>query len=165
MANSGAPGGNKQGPIKKPWLKCGEVGTYAELNKKKAQEKPDPPRFERDHVPSQAAMLKGAKKYMRGLTPAEATCVENGLTNQALAIAIPYGKHRKHSRTCGSKNTDKKIKDDSKDLNKAAEKDLRKMQKALKGTKCAKEYAKAAKEVRTQDHEALMKKVVEKCTS
>lgn len=164
MANSAKPGGNKQPPAEKPWLKCGELGTYAELNEKKAQEKPDPPKWERDHVPSQAAMLKAAQKDMVGLAPAEITCVENGLSNHALTIAIPYGKHRKHSRTCGSKrNTPKQIDKDAEDLDSAARKDLLRMQKNITPS-CAEAYREAAKAIRKQDHKKLIKDTIAKCT-
>ncbi len=157
---------NQQAPTTKPWLKCGELGTYAELNEKKAQEKPDPPKWERDHVPSQAAMLKAAQNEVDflGLTGPEVTCIENGLSNHALTIAIPYGKHRKHSRTCGSKrNTPKQIDEDAADLDSAARKDLLRMQKNITPG-CAEAYREAAKEIRKQPHKKLITDTIAKCT-
>lgn len=166
MANSAKPGGNKQPPAKKPWLKCGEVGTYAELNKKKAQEKPDPPKFERDHVPSQAAMLRAAQKRFDfgGFTTEQVTCIENGLTNNALVIAIPYGKHVKYSRTCKGRNKPSQIEEDSEDLDSAARKDLLRLQKKMTG-KCAEAYREAARQVRAQPHNKVIDDTVTKCTA
>lgn len=152
---------NKQPPTTKPWLKCGEVGTYAKLNNKRAK-----PKFERDHVPSAAAMLKAAKKHKKGMSPDKLACVKRRLKDQALTIAIPKGLHRGTSRTCGSRNTKTQIKTDSEGLNSASNKDLAKIQKKLDGPPqhaCADAYREAAKEVRAQDHEALIKKVVAEC--
>ena len=157
-ANAGKPGGNKQPPSKKPWLKCGEVGSYAKLNKKRAK-----PKFERDHVPSAAAMLRAAKKSNPGMLANKLACVKRKLKAQALTIAIPKGLHRGTSRTCGSRNTKAKIKEDSEGLKSAANKDLKKIQEKLNGSSCADAYREAAKEVRAQDHEALIKKVVSEC--
>ena len=166
-ANSGTPGGGtKQSPSKKPWLKCGEVGTYAKLNNKRAK-----PKFERDHVPSHASMLKAAKsppigRY--GMTNAQKKCVKGKIKDRALTIAIPKGMHRGFSRTCGSRNTVAKIKSDASGLNSAANKDLRQIQKKLDGppkSPCADAYREAAREVRQQDHAGLIKKAIKECTS
>src|SRR5262245_48158814 len=150
----------KQAPTDKPWLKCGEVGTYAELNKKRAK-----PKFERDHVPSHAAMLKAAKSYKRGMSPAKLKCVKAHLKDQALTIAIPKSLHRGYSRTCGSRNNTSQIKQDAGNLNSATNKDLGRIQRRLDSTEspCAEHYREAAKQVRAQDHEALIKKVVDEC--
>ena len=153
--------GVKQGPSNKPWLKCGEVGTYAQLNKKRAK-----PKFERDHVPSAAAMLKAAKKGNPGMSANKLACVKRKLKSQALTIAIPKGVHRGTSRTCGSRNNKAQIKKDSEGLNSATNKDLNKIQKKLDGppkSPCADAYREAATDVRAQDHEGLIKKVVKEC--
>ena len=158
--NSAKPGGNKQPPSTKPWLKCGEVGTYAELNKKRAK-----PKFERDHVPSHASMVKAAKSYKRGMSPAKLKCVKSRLKDQALTIAIPKSVHRGYSRTCGSRNNATQIKQDAGNLDSAANKDLGRIQRHLdaKDSPCAEHYREAAKQVRAQDHDALIKKVVAEC--
>jgi len=154
---------NKQAPTAKPWLKCGEVGTYAELNKKRAK-----PKFERDHVPSHASMMKAATSSPagRGMTTAQKKCVKSKLKDRALTIAIPKSVHRGYSRTCGSRNNATQIKTDSKDLDSAANKDLRRIQAHLDGKEspCAEAYRAAAKEVRAQDHEGLIKKCIAECT-
>jgi len=162
MANSAKPGGNKQAPTSKPWLKCGEVGTYAELNKKRAK-----PKFERDHVPSHAAMNKAAQSSprMRNASKAVRKCVKSHLKDKALTIAIPKSVHRGFSRTCGSRNSATQIGGDAKDLDRAANKDLAKIQAHLDGKEspCAAAYREAAKEVRKQDHKQLIKEAIDKC--
>jgi hypothetical protein len=154
-------GGHKQAPSDKPWLKCGEVGTYARLNNKRAK-----PKFERDHAPSAAAMLMAAKKYKKGMSADKFACVKRRLKDQALTIAIPKSLHRGTSRTCGPRNKKAQIKTDSEGLSSATNKDLAKIQKKLNGPPkhaCADAYREAAKQVRAQPHEALIKKVVAEC--
>jgi hypothetical protein len=162
VANSGKPSGNRQPPTAKTWLKCGEVGTYAQLNKKRAF-----PKFERDHVPSAAAMRNAAKKAKRGMSPAKLKCVNNRLKEKALTIAIPTTTHRRFSRTCGSgRNTSKQINNDGDNLSRAANKDLAQIQKALDGppkNACADAYRKAAKKVKSQDHNKLIRDVIAGC--
>lgn len=162
MANSGKPGGNKQAPAKPPWLKCGEVGTYAQLNKKRAK-----PKFERDHVPSHAAMNKAAQssKRLRGASKAVRKCVKDYVKAKALTIAIPKSVHRGFSRTCGSRNTASQINADSKDLNEALNKDIDAIQAHLdaKESPCAKAYSEAAEEVKKQDHKKLINDAIDKC--
>ena len=163
--NSGKPGGNTQPPTIKPWLKCGEVGTYAQLNKKRAK-----PKFERDHVPSHAAMLKAATSSPAGraMSKAQKACVKRKIRDRALTIAIPKGIHRGFSRTCGSsRNTPAQIKADAADLDSAANKDLQRIQKKLDGppkSACADAYREAAREVRQQDHKGLIRKAIKECT-
>lgn len=154
---------NKQPPTTKPWLKCGEVGTYAKLNQKRAK-----PKFERDHVPSHAAMNKAAQnsKDMKGASKKVRKCVKNKLKDRALTIAIPKSLHRGTSRTCGSRNNQTQIKSDSKNLKSATTKDLAKIQKKLDGppkSPCAAAYRKAAKDVRAQNHKKLIKDIIDEC--
>lgn len=159
--NSATTGGEKNPPSEKPELKCGEVETYSELKKKRAK-----PKFERDHVPSAAAMKAAAFKSNPGLSADGRACVKRRLKAQALTIAIPKGLHRGTSRTCGGRNTKDQIRTDSEDLKGAAEKDLARIQDKLKGPPedpCAGAYNEAAEKVRAQDHEALIKKVVAGC--
>lgn len=163
MPANSATSKNKQAPTGKAWLKCGEVNTYAELNKKRAK-----PKWERDHVPSHAAMLKAATSSPggRALTKAQKACVKGKLKAQALTIAIPKSLHRGYSRTCGSRNTPSQIKTDAGGLDKAANKDLARVQKRLDstGSPCAAAYREAARQVRAQDHEGLIKKCIAECT-
>ena len=154
---------NKQPPTTKPWLKCGEVDSYAKLNKKRAK-----PKFERDHVPSHASMNKAAQnsKDMKGVSKKVRKCVKSKLKDRALTIAIPKSLHRGTSRTCGSRNNQTQIQSDSEGLKSAANKDLAKIQKKLDGppkSPCADAYREAAKEVRAQDHEKLIQGVIDEC--
>jgi len=160
--NSAKPGGNKQPPQAKPWLKCGEVGTYAQLNKKRAK-----PKFERDHVPSHAAMNKAAQSSprMRNASKAVRKCVKSHLKDKALTIAIPKSVHRGFSRTCGHRNNASQISGDAGDLNAATKKDLAAIQAHLDGKEspCAQAYSEAAAEVKKQDHKQLIKEAIDKC--
>lgn len=153
---------NKQPPTTKPWLKCGEVDSYAKLNKKRAK-----PKFERDHVPSHAAMNKAAQSStrMRNASKAVRKCVKAYVKDKALTIAIPKGVHRGFSRTCGSRNTAAQISTDSKDLNAAAKRDIKDIQTHLnsKNSACAQAYSDAAEEVKAQDHKKLIKDAIDKC--
>lgn len=158
MPDNSGTSQEKQAPQEKPLLKCGEVGTYAELKKKRAA-----PEFERDHVPSAAAMLRAAMKDNPGLSVNERACVKRRLKDRALTIAIPKGAHRQHSRTCGGRNTEKQIEDHSKDLDKAAKGDTDKLQENIDAA-CAEAYKKAAEQARAQDHKGLIDKVVAECT-
>lgn len=164
MPANSATSKNKQAPAAKPWLKCGEVGTYAELNKKRAK-----PKWERDHVPSHASMLKAATSSPagRGMSTAQKACVKSKLKDRALTIAIPKSLHRGYSRTCGSRNNASQIKEDSKNLKSATNKDLTRLQKRLddSGSPCAAAYREAAREVRAQDQKGLIKKCIAECTS
>ena len=145
-----------------PWLKCGEVGTYSQLNKKRAK-----PKFERDHVPSHAAMNKSAQgsPKMENASKSQRKCVKAKLKARALTIAIPKRLHRGHSRTCGSRNNASQIKTDAKDLDSAANKDLGRLQRHLDGSEspCAAAYREAAKEVRAQDHKKLINDAIKEC--
>ena len=86
MANSAKPGGNKQAPTSKPWLKCGEVGTYAELNKKRAK-----PKFERDHVPSHAAMTQADMRKLLG-NPSESDVDVDIWKKDGVEVSVDYTK-------------------------------------------------------------------------
>jgi hypothetical protein len=164
MPANSATSKNKQAPTTKAWLKCGEVETYAELNKKRAK-----PKWERDHVPSHAAMFKAAtgSPAGRGMTAAQKACVKGKIKDRALTIAIPKSLHRGYSRTCGSRNTASQIKKDAKNLKSATNKDLARLQKRLDstGSPCAAAYREAARQVRAQDREGLIKKAIAECTS
>jgi hypothetical protein len=152
---------NAQPPLP-PWLKCGEVGTYSKLNEKRAK-----PKFERDHVPSHAAMNRAAQDSpkMKGASADERACVKGRLKARALTIAIPKSLHRGYSRTCGSRNKDSQIQTDSGGLDSAANKDLARIQRRLDSTKspCAAAYRSAAKMVRAQNHKKLINDIIKEC--
>ena len=161
--NSGTSKNKQAVTTSKPWHECGEIATYGEM----CDEKRAKGRFERDHVPSHGAMKRKAfsSKSMDGVSEAVKTCVANKLKSSALAIAIPKGLHKQFSRTWRGRNTAKRIKSDAKNLKSAANKDLRKLQAALDKAKhpCAEAYREAAKQIRQQDHNKLVRDAIKGC--
>lgn len=158
-------GGNKDpGKAKKPKLECGEVGTYASLQKKRAA-----PKFERDHIPSVAALVERAKKIKKRMKPAQMKCVKGKVKRRGMAVAIPKPSHRQFSPTCGGKNTSTQIRADGKNkegMKKACDRDTRAMQKHLNSTKpeCADAYKKSAKKIKEHDSESMIRKAIKECT-
>ena len=138
-------GKKNQKKKKKDKLKCGENGKYGDLKKKTGKGQ-----FDRDHVPSKAALKERASEKFRGgreLCPKQAKAIDD-LAN---AIAIPKWAHSGYSPTYGGNNTETKITDDAKNLQKATRRDTAAMKKGMKeqgaSKECQKEYAKWAKQV------------------
>jgi hypothetical protein len=137
-AAGGRGGGGNKG--KKDKLKCGENGKYGDLKKKTAGG-----RFDRDHVPSKAALKEFARKELRGgraLCPDQASAIDN-LGN---AIAIPKAVHSGYSPTYGGKNTPDRISEDAGDLQTAAKRDTADVAQGMEG-ECKKKYQAWAKKV------------------
>lgn len=163
----GGPGRRGRRSKKKGKLKCGENGTYGELNKKYADGK------ERDHIPSCAALIANATNNLNGgeeLCPAQ----EDAIRNAAQACAIPKGVHELYSKTFKWKNNKEQI---AKDSNKrggkkrAANRDTAAIKDGLKKSgaskECKREYAAWAKKVngRTQKwYEDMLRKAIKKGT-
>lgn len=153
---------------------CGEVGSYGTLcNDKRTDGK-----FERDHVPAKAQLFARARKNKKyqGLGKKGRACVLGRLEYRGLAIVIPIASHRGYSPTCGSRNTPSRIAGDSKSpasMQKAINRDLRTIQAHLdkkakksgskKDKACAAEYRKAARKVRRQDPDKMIKKAIADC--
>lgn len=169
MGSNAGGGVTNQAPEKKP-LSCGECGTYTELKKKSAA-----PEYERDHIPSKAALREAAfnRADERGMGPfdkEEKECIARRVEAQGITVAIPWRAHRKHSPTCGSKNK-KLINGDAKDpesLCAAIKRDLADMQAYLKAANdpdraCAEEYAKAAEKIRKHPNEEMIDEALKKC--
>lgn len=88
--------GTKSKPKKK--MKCGEAGSYGDLKKKTGEGK-----FDRDHIPSKAALKERAAELKGGpLSTAEKRAIDNG----ADTIAIPRQAHIDHSPTHGQSVAD-----------------------------------------------------------
>ena len=156
-------GGETQASVSgsgKPMLECGEVGTYGQLKKKRAA-----PDFERDHVPSKAALLQNAKNKAPGMTGAELKCVKNKLTSRGMAIAIPKSAHRGFSPTCGGRNTPAQISGDAKDLSGAIDRDTAAMQSHLDATNpaCAAAYKEAVEKVKNHDNDSMIDNAINEC--
>jgi uncharacterized Zn-binding protein involved in type VI secretion len=165
-ANSATLPGNQQPPDTPdpPMLECGECGSYSKLNQKKAA-----PKYERDHIPSKAALKQAAIERAKPsiLSDSEITCIGNKLEARGITVAIPKASHRGFSPTCGSNNTPTRIAGDAKDLPKAIDRDVDAMQKHLDATdpECAKAYKEAAKKVKEHDNDGMIKKATSECTS
>jgi hypothetical protein len=158
-------GGTPVAVTPKDMLECGEVGTYSELQKKAAA-----PKFERDHIPSKASLLKRAKKLKNDMSTAEIACVKAKVTARGMAVAIPTSAHRGFSPTCGSRNTPEQISSDASSKNKmndAVNRDTKEMQKHLdeKHKKCAEAYKEATKKIKEHDNDKMIKQAIKECTS
>ncbi len=133
-------------------LKCGDVGTYREMKKRKTNKQ------NRDHVPATSSMLVAGQKHSKGLSPARLKCFDNFVKMDALTVAIPYGTHKKHSRTYGGKGGQARVEKDVKDLKKAANDDFAKVEPRLSDD-CKKKYQEAKEKILAQ----LPDKFFEEC--
>jgi hypothetical protein len=163
-ANSGTVPGNQQAPLVAVMLVCGECGTYRKLQEKRAA-----PDFERDHVPSKAALREAAvNRYKpKVLKEAQLKCVANRVEARGITVAIPKASHRNFSPTCGSRNTPQQLAGDAatpESLAAAVDRDLAEMQQHMKGTPCESAYDEAAKQIKAHDNEAMIKKALDECT-
>jgi Domain of unknown function (DUF4150) len=136
-------------------VECGELGTYAELNEKYAGD------YDRDHVPSKAALKERARQLNKGrkLTEAQATAIENG----ALCVCIPRVFHSSLSPTYGARGRDL-IKQDAggpppkpSKLSEGANRDTEEMLEYLKndpeGKKCVQAYRSAARQINSKTND------------
>jgi len=131
-------GGKVKGKEK---LKCGDAGPYGKMQRKTGGGK-----FDRDHIPSKAALkARAAKRQGRELTPAE----ERAIDKAGDTIAIPREAHRDVSPTYGQ--TLKGAATDSEDLAGSAKRDidamLEEIDKYDADGGCKKAYKKAAKSI------------------
>ncbi len=150
--------------VGKKKLDCGEDGSYGDLKKKTGDNK-----FDRDHIPSKAALQKAADDLIArsGIVVDRAARAilfgDNGTISKAgQTIVTPKSDHQMHSRTNGSdRNTPQQISDDAKDLQKAAEKDTKAMEDAIEDEEndnkemdpeCLEKYKKAAEKIRQKTH-------------
>ncbi len=109
-------------------VRPGDKGTYGELKaQKKSNGETEP--MDMDHQPSFAAQVKAKeKKIGRPLSPDE----KRKLKDSTPAVASPRGIHQKTSPTYGGRNSKSQIKNDAKDLAKAARRDRRAFNKAMR---------------------------------
>jgi Flp pilus assembly pilin Flp len=124
------PGRKNTGP-----LECGEGASYGDL--------PSSSTYDRDHVPSGAALKKRMETLLLGtpLTSKQEKALANAspafkkllatVEATGLTIAIPREVHRKYSRTYGGRNQYDQQKDDAADLAAAAKKDIAAVQAGL----------------------------------
>lgn len=140
-AGKGEDGAKVKGKKK---LKCGEYGKYGDLKKKTGDGK-----FDRDHVPSKAALKERAESLLdegEKLSSAQKKAIEDW----GDSIAIPRRAHIDVSPTYGAKNL-KLAPQDAEDLAGAARRDVEAMLKQIDEYDadggCKKAYQKAAKRV------------------
>ena len=151
-------------------LNCGEFGNYGDMLKKSGDNK-----FDRDHVPSKAALKKAAEKILEdtglieSITQSQMDALfgkgsSPGLiAEQGKAVAIPKRDHQQHSETYGNRNADK-IDGDSDNLQKAAERDTKAIEDAEgkeMDPECLEKYKKAAEQIRKKTHAEYIKELKE----
>jgi uncharacterized Zn-binding protein involved in type VI secretion len=131
-------------------LKCGEYGKYGDLKKKTGDGK-----FDRDHIPSKAALKKRATSLLgkdRRLSPARQKAIEDW----GDSIAIPRQAHIDISPTYGARNLELAPRD-AQDLSGAARRDVETMLKQIDEYDadggCKKAYQKAAKRILRMSNE------------
>ncbi len=136
--------GKKDTTVKpKPKMKCGEHGKYGDLKKKTGDGE-----FDRDHIPSKAALKARAEQLNNGepISTAQAKAIDDW----GQAIAIPRQAHINHSPTHGSKNKVLRF-SDMDDLAGAARRDVAAMVDEIElydaDGGCKKAYQNAAKKV------------------
>ena len=132
-------------------LKCGEYGKYGDLKKKTGGGK-----FDRDHIPSKAALKERARSLNDGaeLSPAQ----QKAIDNWGSSIAIPRQAHIDVSPTYGTK-TVALAPQDAKDLAGAARRDVESMLKQIDEYDadggCKKAYQKASAKIMRMDNKAF----------
>jgi len=169
-ANSGTMPGNQQPPTTKIMLECGESGSYSKLQQKGAA-----PDYERDHVPSKAALrdsaFNRAKKAGKKLNGDQKDCIAKKVEARGITVAIPRSSHRNFSPTCGSRNTTTQLAQDAaspESLKAAVDRDTAAMQAHLDGPPkhdCADAYRAASAQIKAHDNEDMIKKAIKECTS
>jgi uncharacterized Zn-binding protein involved in type VI secretion len=137
-------------PVEEPdELICGDLGAYGDQ-----QEVTAGGVLNRDHVPSKKALLQRAQDliFPKKLTEA----ASKAIVQSALTICVPTGLHQGVSPTYGGRNFQvmddglPRYESDSTDLQGAAKRDTKEMQKALDAEdnpECAKKYRASAKKV------------------
>ncbi|AJX16044.1 hypothetical protein WJ95_31755 [Burkholderia ubonensis] len=135
---------------KKKKMKCGEYGRYSKLKKKTGENK-----FDRDHIPSKAALKERAKFLNDGQDLSAAQ--KKAIDDWGEAIAIPRQAHIDVSPTYGQ--TTAEAAKDAKNLASAARRDveamLGKIEEYDADGGCKKAYKKAASRIMRMDNQAF----------
>jgi len=150
----GKNGGYSKGKAK---LKCGEGGTYKDLNKKTGGGK-----FDRDHIPSKSALKERARQLNDGkkLSPAR----QKAIDDWGNTIAVPRQAHQDISPTFGGRSNPTA---DAKDLAGSAQRDvdamLEKIDEYDADGGCKKAYKKASKKItsmKNSDYDREIEKIL-----
>jgi hypothetical protein len=142
-------------------MKCGELNQYGEQKKVSGKGKSD-----RDHVPAKGSLKAKAADQM-GVDPANLDeCVAKKIDAAALSIVIPKALHQEVSETYGQSGAD--AKSDAKDLQGAAERDTKAIEKEIENydPACKEAYKKAAKKIRkitNRQYTNWIKKIIASC--
>jgi hypothetical protein len=143
---------------KKKKLKCGEGGKYGDQKKKTGEGK-----FDRDHIPSKAALLEKAKELNDGRELSKDQIKK--IANWGNSIAIPRKAHQDISPTFGGRNNPTA---DAKDLAGSAKRDvdtmLGKIDDYDADGNCKEAYKKASKtilEMTNDDYARELKKLLD----
>jgi hypothetical protein len=163
-AKEGEDGAKSEG---KDELKCGDSGAYGDLLKQSGANK-----FDRDHVPSKAALKKIAESILdeEGIVlsdPEKLKLFGDGKKNPGAiakageAIAIDKADHQQVSRTYGNRNLPEQIAEDAKDAQAAAKKDTDKIlgDATRWGEKCRQKYEKWAENIIKKTHAEYVEKI------
>jgi hypothetical protein len=141
---------------KKKEMKCGESGKYGDLKKKTGKGQ-----FDRDHVPSKAALKEFARKEVNG--GAELCKLQKkAIDSVGNAIAIPRGVHKDYSPTYGGKNTPAQVSSDAGNLQGAAKRDTASVSAGMKNP-CKKKYdnwAKKINKMKDKDYKKMLDKAI-----
>lgn len=131
---------------------------YTKLKEKRARE----PGYERDHIPSKAALRDAAiNRYKpKVMSKDQVKCVAGKVEARGITVAIPRGCHRDFSPTCGLRNTEAQLAKDAKtpeSLAAAVDRDLAAMPANLDPA-CKAAYAEPAKKIKEHDNEKMIEK-------
>jgi glutamate/tyrosine decarboxylase-like PLP-dependent enzyme len=153
----------------RPKMNCGEHGKYGDMQKLNGQNK-----YDRDHLPSKAALQQLAKDILRNNKALAKQLTAEGraslfgdqgvISKMGEVVAIPKRDHQRYSRTYGKRNTQEQIKEDAKDLQKATGKDAKAIEEAegkQMDDECAKKYRKVAENLRKKTHEEYVNEITD----
>ena len=134
--NARKKGGKDKGKKK---LECGDYGRFGDLKKKTGDNK-----FDRDHIPSKAALKERARELNGGRDLSKAQ--QSAIDKWGEAVAIPKQAHTDASPTYGQ--TAKEAARDAKNLHGSSRRDVEAMLKEIDkydtDGKCKRKYQKAA---------------------
>jgi hypothetical protein len=123
-------------------------------------------KYDRDHVPSKAALVKYVEKYLLKEGNKLTKSQKNRIGEAGRTIAIPKQAHKDVSPTYTNRNTSTRIAEDSEDLATAAKRDIEAMEKEIDKYEpgCKKLYQAAAKKIlkmKNSDYDKMLRKVLQ----
>lgn len=140
-------------------LKCGEFGQYGDQKKRTGHGK-----YDRDHIPSKAALKERAKAMFGGMTLTAEHL--KAIEDIAMSVVIPKSAHQQVSPTYGGRNTPDQILTDADKPAEAAKRDTKKMREKIAehaDADCVKAYNEAADQIDAMtddDYDAMIEEAV-----